>query len=173
QPGSAPPGSAPPPGGSGGTSRGASGIRQRVPGASLPHTGPVVGPVDATTADPAAARALVEQFEAGVRRAELHPPAAPPMPARPAVAPPTPGRPAAASPGAAAPVAAPLVADPPRLTRRVPGANLAVPPPRPAPPSDPGDPAEVRDLINQFEAGVARALREARPDRRYEEGSTR
>ncbi|MDG4815737.1 nitrate- and nitrite sensing domain-containing protein [Micromonospora sp. WMMD956] len=183
QPGSAPPGSAPPPGGSGGTSRGASGIRQRVPGASLPHTGPVVGPVDATTADPAAARALVEQFEAGVRRAELHPPAAPPMPARPAVAPPTPGRPvptpptpgrpAAAPPGAAAPVAAPLVADPPRLTRRVPGANLAVPPPRPAPPSDPGDPAEVRDLINQFEAGVARALREARPDRRYEEGSTR
>ncbi|MFG1799141.1 nitrate- and nitrite sensing domain-containing protein [Micromonospora carbonacea] len=138
-----PPGSAPAPGGSGGTSRGASGIRQRVPGASLPHTGPVVGPVDATTADPAAARALVEQFEAGVRRAELHPPAAP------------------------------LVADPPRLTRRVPGANLAVPPPRPAPPSDPGDPGEVRDLINQFEAGVARALREARPDRRYEEGSTR
>lgn len=86
QPGSPPPGSAPPPGGSGGTSRGA-GIRQRVPGASLPHTGPVVGPVDATTADPAAARALVEQFEAGVRRAELHPPAAPPMPGRPVAAP--------------------------------------------------------------------------------------
>ncbi|KIR62794.1 sensor histidine kinase [Micromonospora haikouensis] len=164
------PGSAPQPGG---TARGASGIRQRVPGASLPHTSPVVGPVDATTADPAAARALVEEFEAGVRRAELHPPAAPPTTARPTVAPPVPTRPTAAPPAAAGPAAAPLLTDPPRLTRRVPGANLAVPPPRPAPPSDPGDPGEVRDLINQFEAGVARALREARPDRRYEEGSTR
>ncbi|WP_229404808.1 sensor histidine kinase [Micromonospora sp. NBRC 110038] len=164
------PGSAPQPGG---TARGASGIRQRVPGASLPHTSPVVGPVDATTADPAAARALVEEFEAGVRRAELHPPAAPPTTARPTVAPPVSARPTAAPPAAAGPAAAPLLTDPPRLTRRVPGANLAVPPPRPAPPSDPGDPGEVRDLINQFEAGVARALREARPDRRYEEGSTR
>ncbi|MEU8049625.1 sensor histidine kinase [Micromonospora haikouensis] len=164
------PGSAPQPGGA---ARGASGIRQRVPGASLPHTSPVVGPVDATTADPAAARALVEEFEAGVRRAELHPPAAPPTTARPTVAPPVPTRPTAAPPAAAGPAAAPLLTDPPRLTRRVPGANLAVPPPRPAPPSDPGDPGEVRDLINQFEAGVARALREARPDRRYEEGSTR
>ncbi|MFI6161937.1 nitrate- and nitrite sensing domain-containing protein [Micromonospora haikouensis] len=169
-------GSAPQPGEA---ARRASGIRQRVPGASLPHTSPVVGPVDATTADPAAARALVEEFEAGVRRAELHPPAtphpatAPPAPARPAAAPPVSARPMAAPPVAAAPAAAPLLADPPRLTRRVPGANLAVPPPRPAPPSDPGDPGEVRDLINQFEAGVARALREARPDRRYEEGSTR
>ncbi|WP_343449285.1 sensor histidine kinase [Micromonospora oryzae] len=164
------PGSAPQPGGA---ARGASGIRQRVPGASLPHTSPVVGPVDATTADPAAARALVEEFEAGVRRAELHPPAAPPTTARPTVAPPVSARPTAAPPAAAGPAAAPLLTDPPRLTRRVPGANLAVPPPRPAPPSDPGDPGEVRDLINQFEAGVARALREARPDRRYEEGSTR
>ncbi|WP_431973010.1 nitrate- and nitrite sensing domain-containing protein [Micromonospora haikouensis] len=171
------PGSAPQPGGA---ARGASGIRQRVPGASLPHTSPVAGPVDATTADPAAARALVEEFEAGVRRAELHPPAtphpatAPPVSFRPAAAPPVSARPTAAPPVAAAPAAAaPLLADPPRLTRRVPGANLAVPPPRPAPPSDPGDPGEVRDLINQFEAGVARALREARPDRRYEEGSTR
>ncbi|WP_432955795.1 nitrate- and nitrite sensing domain-containing protein [Micromonospora haikouensis] len=175
------PGSAPQPGGA---ARGASGIRQRVPGASLPHTSPVVGPVDATTADPAAARALVEEFEAGVRRAELLPPttarpaAVPPVSPRPAATPPASARPmaaplAAAAPATAPPTAAPLLADPPRLTRRVPGANLAVPPPRPAPPSDPGDPGEVRDLINQFEAGVARALREARPDRRYEEGSTR
>ncbi|MFF3851961.1 nitrate- and nitrite sensing domain-containing protein [Micromonospora sp. NPDC002575] len=170
QPGGQPAGPTPQPGGLGGTLRGASGIRQRVPGASLPHTGRVVGPVDATTADPAAARALVEEFEAGVRRAELHPPAV----ARPTMARPTAAHPTAAAPVAAPPTAAaPLLAEPPRLTRRVPGANLAVPPPRPAPPSDPGDPGEVRDLINQFEAGVARALREARPDRRYEEGSTR
>ncbi|MFI1192870.1 nitrate- and nitrite sensing domain-containing protein [Micromonospora sp. NPDC020750] len=145
-------GSAPPvagPGGSvAGALRGGSGIRQRIPGASLPRTGPVAGPVDASTADPAAARALVEAFEAGVRRAGLR-----------------------------APTPAPTAADAPpvspRLSRRVPGANLTVSPPRPLPVSDPGDPAEVRDLINQFEAGVARALREVCPARRHEEGSTR
>ncbi|MER5701191.1 nitrate- and nitrite sensing domain-containing protein [Micromonospora sp. NPDC002296] len=137
------------PGGSvAGALRGGSGIRQRVPGASLPRTGPAAGPVDASTADPAAARALVEEFEAGVRRAGLQTPT---------------GDPAAAD--------APPVS--PRLSRRVPGANLTVSPPRPLPVSDPGDPAEVRDLINQFEAGVARALREVCPARRHEEGSTR
>ena len=49
---------------------GGSGIRQRVAGASLSRTVPAVGPVDASTADPLAARALVEEFQAGVRRAE-------------------------------------------------------------------------------------------------------
>ncbi|WP_036373212.1 sensor histidine kinase [Micromonospora sp. ATCC 39149] len=161
-----------------GALRNTSGIRQRVPGANLRPTAPVVGPVDATTADPAAARALVEEFEAGVRRAELHRPAggpatAPPVPAPPAVAPPAVAPPAVAPPAVAPPAVASPPADRPRLTRRVPGANLAVPPPRPTPPANPGDPGEVRDLINQFEAGVARALREARPDRRYEEGSKR
>ena len=119
-------------------------IRQRVPGASLPRTGPVVGPVDATGADPAAARALVEEFQAGVNRAEQgHAPVE--------------GTP-----------------DRPRLSRRVPGANLAVTPqPAPLPSQQPGDPAEVRNLITEFEAGVARALREVSPDRRYEEGSSR
>ncbi|MEU1754603.1 nitrate- and nitrite sensing domain-containing protein [Micromonospora matsumotoense] len=121
------------------------GIRQRVPGASLPRTAPVVGPVDGTRADPAAARALVEQFQSGVQRAEQ---------ARPATAPPV---------------------DPatPRLTRRIPGANLTVSPPRQPPSQHPGDPGEVRDLINAFETGVARALREVRPDHRTEEGTTR
>ncbi|MEU1607338.1 sensor histidine kinase [Micromonospora matsumotoense] len=121
------------------------GIRQRVPGASLPHTAPAVGPVDGTRADPAAARALVEQFQSGVQRAEQ---------ARPATAPPV---------------------DPatPRLTRRIPGANLTVSPPRQPPSQHPGDPGEVRDLINAFETGVARALREVRPDHRTEEGTTR
>lgn len=145
-------GSAPPVAGSGGSVagalRGGSGIRQRIPGASLPRTGPVAGPVDASAADPAAARALVEEFEAGVRRAGLRGPTGDPAEAD---APPTPHR----------------------LSRRVPGANLTVSPPWPLPVTDPGDPAEVRDLINQFEAGVARALREVRPARCYEEGSTR
>ncbi|WP_320069173.1 nitrate- and nitrite sensing domain-containing protein [Micromonospora sp. RTGN7] len=131
-----------------GALRGGSGIRQRVPGASLPRTGPTVGPVDASTADPIAARTLVEEFEAGVRRAELRPPT---------------GSPAGATelPGQV------------QLSRRVPGASLTVPPTRPVPPVHPGDPAKVRDLINEFEAGVARALSEVCPDRRYEKGSTR
>ncbi|GAB3951787.1 hypothetical protein GCM10027614_54330 [Micromonospora vulcania] len=61
----------------------------------------------------------------------------------------------------------------PRLSRRVPGANLTVAPPgQPASPHL-GDPAEVRDLITEYEAGVARALREVSPDRRNEEGSSR
>ncbi|MFI7577576.1 nitrate- and nitrite sensing domain-containing protein [Micromonospora sp. NPDC049497] len=125
------------------------GVRQRVPGANLPAGAPPVGPVDATHADPAAARALVEAFESGVRRAELARPAGTPAPAT-----------------AAAPAR-------PRLTRRVPGANLTVSPPRQPSVQDPGDPAEVRDLITEFEAGVARALREVSPHRRDEEGSTR
>ncbi|PWR11416.1 histidine kinase [Micromonospora sicca] len=119
-------------------------IRQRVPGAGLPRTAPVVRPVDATRADPSAVRALVEDFQAGVRRAER---AAAPVE-------PTPGR--------------------PRLCRRVPGANLAVTPPQTPLTSQPtGDPAEVRNLITEFEAGVARALREVGPDHhRHEEGSS-
>ncbi|WKU02698.1 nitrate- and nitrite sensing domain-containing protein [Micromonospora sp. HUAS LYJ1] len=126
------------------------GIRQRVPGASLPRTAPVVGPVDGSRADPEAARALVEQFQSGVQRAERAGPAA--------------------APAAARPPAAPAV---PRLTRRIPGANLTVAPPRQAPSENPGDPGEVRDLINAFETGVARALREVRTDHRTEEGTTR
>ncbi|RKN38916.1 nitrate- and nitrite sensing domain-containing protein [Micromonospora endolithica] len=125
------------------------GVRQRVPGANLPSSRPPVGPVDATHADPAAARALVEAFESGVRRAEL------------------------TRPAGSATTARPTTPDRPRLTRRVPGANLTVAPPRPPTVQDPGDPAEVRDLITEFEAGVARALREVSPHRRNEEGSTR
>ncbi|MBM0235440.1 nitrate- and nitrite sensing domain-containing protein [Micromonospora sp. STR1_7] len=115
-------------------------IRQRVPGASLPATAAPAGPVDATAADPAAARALVEAFQSGVRRAERSAPTAP-------------GR--------------------PLLSRRVPGANLTVTPPCPPASTHLGDPTEVRQLITEFEAGVARALREVSPDRRNEEGSSR
>ncbi|WP_262282814.1 nitrate- and nitrite sensing domain-containing protein [Micromonospora sp. MA102] len=123
-------------------------IRQRVPGATLPPGEPAPGPVVADTADTADAatvRALVEAFQDGVRRAEDD--------AAPAV--PTPDR--------------------PRLSRRVPGANLAGSPAQTTPPASPppGDPAEVRDLITDFEAGVARALREVGPDRRYEEDASR
>ncbi|MGK5672399.1 nitrate- and nitrite sensing domain-containing protein [Micromonospora sp. URMC 106] len=61
----------------------------------------------------------------------------------------------------------------PGLTRRVPGANLTACPPSPPTSPHPGDPAEVRDLLTEFEAGVARALREVSQDRRYEEGPSR
>jgi hypothetical protein len=119
-----------------------------VPGATLPPGEPPSGPVlaaTAATADADTVRALVEAFQDGVRRAEDD--------AGPAL--PTPGR--------------------PRLSRRVPGANLAVTLAQTTPPASPppGDPAEVRDLITDFEAGVARALREVGPDRRYEEDASR
>ncbi|MEV6799533.1 nitrate- and nitrite sensing domain-containing protein [Micromonospora rifamycinica] len=145
--GAAPPGQPAPPAGTAPSGQPAPppGIRQRVPGASLSRTAPVVGPVDATHADPAAARALVEQFQSGVHRAEQAR-SATDHPAEPAT---------------------------PRLTRRIPGANLTVSPPRQPPSQHPGDPGEVRDLINAFETGVARALREVRTDRRTEEGTTR
>ncbi|WP_405091430.1 HAMP domain-containing protein [Micromonospora sp. NBC_01392] len=126
-------------------------IRKRVPGANLPPgpitgpAGPVIGPPFGVPDDPAAVRALVEAFQDGVRRAEDDVNPADPAPARP------------------------------RLSRRVPGANLAVSAVPPAPPasSDPGDPVEVRDRITEFEAGVARALREVSTDHRYEEDPSR
>ncbi|WP_343444783.1 nitrate- and nitrite sensing domain-containing protein [Micromonospora schwarzwaldensis] len=126
-------------------------IRKRVPGANLPvgppggPAGPVIGPLIAVPDDPAAVRALVEAFQDGVRRAEDDIDPAGPAHERP------------------------------RLSRRVPGANLAVSAVPPAPPvsSDPGDPVEVRDLITDYEAGVARALREVSTDHRYEEDPSR
>ena len=96
-------------------------------------------------ADPSSVRALVEEFEDGVRRAQGDVGGTPP------------------------------VAERPRLSRRVPGANLSVAPTQSVPPtsSDPGDPVEVRNRISEFEAGVARALREVSTDRRYEEDPSR
>ncbi|TDB70790.1 nitrate- and nitrite sensing domain-containing protein [Micromonospora sp. KC723] len=122
-------------------------IRQRVPGASLPPAGPAVGPVDAANADPEAARALVEQFQSGVRRAEQTR-SGPPDDAD---------------------------ADRPRLARRVPGASLAGAQPRRAPAAVRlQDPNEVRDRIAEFEAGVARALRHVSTEHRpNQEGSSR
>ncbi|MFG1939058.1 sensor histidine kinase [Micromonospora tulbaghiae] len=130
-------------------------IRQRVPGANLPAAPPAPpagpagpatgGPLIGVPADPSSVRALVEAFQDGVRRAE----------------------------GAVDPT--PSAAERPRLSRRVPGANLSVAPAQSVPPtsSDPGDPVEVRNRISEFEAGVARALREVSTDRRYEEDPSR
>ncbi|MDG4833706.1 nitrate- and nitrite sensing domain-containing protein [Solwaraspora sp. WMMD1047] len=162
-------------------------LRQRVPGAQLPQTPRPNRAVDSTPADPAAVRALLEEFEAGVQRAQRQygassptPPAAPSRAAVP---------PAAVSPGAVPPAAAPPAAVPApapapgpvpgpgagQLNRRVPGANLSVPTPTARPNHSPArtrpaDPDEVRDLITQFETGVARALTEVSPDHRHEEG---
>ncbi|MEU8069562.1 nitrate- and nitrite sensing domain-containing protein [Micromonospora sp. NPDC049151] len=127
-------------------------IRQRVPGANLPAAPPAApagpatgGPLIGVPADPSSVRALVEEFEDGVRRAQGDVGGTPP------------------------------VAERPRLSRRVPGANLSVAPTQSVPPtsSDPGDPVEVRNRISEFEAGVARALREVSTDRRYEEDPSR
>ncbi|MEH0932021.1 sensor histidine kinase [Micromonospora sp. CPCC 205558] len=162
-------------------------VRQRVPGASLHATAATTRPVDATSADPAAARALVEAFQAGVRRAESQvAPGADSASARTTSDPSArvaaglgttvdlPSTPGGAGPtvprGGGSTDAAPQR---PRLSRRVPGENLTAVPACQPPTTHLGDPAEVRDLISEFEAGVARALREVSPDHRNEEGSSR
>ncbi|MCG5472165.1 nitrate- and nitrite sensing domain-containing protein [Micromonospora sp. LAH09] len=147
-------------------------VRQRVPGASLHATAAPTRPVDATGADPAAARALVEAFQAGVRRAEsagvrstlVDPSVTVDLPSTPGGAGPTVTDNADPSDG---------LAGRPRLSRRVPGANLTAIPACQPPSTHLGDPAEVRDQISEFEEGVARALREISPDHRNEEGSSR
>jgi signal transduction histidine kinase len=142
-------------------------LRQRVPGAQLPVETPMPLPAPApapAAADAAMAQALVDEFEAGVRRAQRQ---AFEVPAPQLAAP---NRPAA-------PV------NP--LTRRVPGATLAAvqgtavqgtavqgtavrgtaPPLGNAVPHlPPPDPDEARDLVEQFESGVLRALHDARSD---------
>nr|MDT0660241.1 nitrate- and nitrite sensing domain-containing protein [Micromonospora sp. DSM 115978] len=157
---------------------GGNALRQRVPGAQLPQTGRPNRSADPAPADPAVVRALIEEFEAGVQRAQRQHGVSSPTPSTAAVPP------AAATPPAApvAPAAGARPATPPSsaapgpgmLNRRVPGANLSVP--APARPNHspartrPADPDEVRDLITQFESGVARALTEVSPDHRHEEG---
>ncbi|WCN81138.1 sensor histidine kinase [Micromonospora sp. LH3U1] len=147
-------------------------VRQRVPGASLHATAAPTRPVDATGADPAAARALVEAFQAGVRRAESASAGSAAM--DPSVTGDLPSTPGGAGPTVADSAdSADATQSRPRLNRRVPGANLTVVPACQPLSTHLGDPAEVRNLITEFEAGVARALREVSPDRRNEEGSSR
>jgi hypothetical protein len=114
-------------------------LRQRVPGAQVPE--PLTQYLAPTPSESAAddARALVDEYQAGVGRAEatLNPP-----PATNGTAPP--------------------------LSRRVPGATLD--PNETAPlagvllQSGAMDPDQARALVEQFESGVLRALRDVRPE---------
>jgi hypothetical protein len=125
-------------------------LRRRVPGSQLPEDcGAQVLSPPSVPADADAARTLVEQFEEGVHRAQREVVRIPPRPGEQAATPPAPE----------------LLRS--GLTRRVPGATLAAttPPARAVDrrPTQPMDPDEARNLIEQFESGVALALREARP----------
>ena len=125
-----------------------SGLRQRVPGAQLPAvtTTPVSDQVP-VVADAVAAQDFVEAFESGVRSAQD----AASLEARASMAPETPSD---AWPDDGA--------DTRSLHRRVPGATLS--PLESAPlraaggPAVEHDPDEARNLVEQFESGVARAL---------------
>jgi HAMP domain-containing protein len=113
-------------------------LRQRLPGAQLPEgvTQQRVEPHALAPADPTEARSFIEELESARERAERDSTLAPSIP-------------------------------PP--ARRVPGANLpafgdpngsrtgelVTPPP---------DPAAARELVELFESGIARALRESRSD---------
>jgi hypothetical protein len=148
-------------------------LRQRVPGAQLPTDVSPAAPVPTPgPAEAAAAQALVEDFEAGVRRA-LDQDVAPPLPAE-AGGPPV--RPVSPAPGIDdSPARSPSMRPATILSRRVPGATLdptpAGRPSQSAANQRPADPNEARDLVEQFEAGIARALREVRSTHQHEEGS--
>ena len=152
-----------------------SALRQRVPGAQLPQTARSSRPAaEVPPADPAVVRALIEEFEAGVRRAQQQYGTSPAGATSPGAGTTPTG---ASTPGAGAPRPAQQPAAPvtSQLNRRVPGANLSATTPtvrlnQPSAPSTPADPDEVRDLITQFESGVARALTEVSPEHRHEEG---
>jgi signal transduction histidine kinase len=159
------------------------GLRQRVPGAQLPAKPAASGPsrdvgrnVGAQPADPAAVRTQLEEFEAGVQRAQLQQPVA----AVRAEAPVAHARAEApvAHARAEAPVRPPIRSGASPLTRRIPGQSLGAQELMPRrdrhqASSQPDDPDEVRNLITQFESGVARALSEVRTDHRQEEGTPR
>ena len=123
-------------------------LRRRVPGSQLPaDTGTRLSSVAPHAGDAQAARAAVEAFEDGVSRAQW----------------------AELTGSASLPVIEadlPAAGHPP-LTRRVPGATLPTTEPMnpypPATPANPLDPDEARALVEQFEYGVALALRETQP----------
>jgi hypothetical protein len=150
-------------------------LRRRVPGAQLPE-GADVAPTSAPPSppDPAAARALVEEFEAGVRYAERQVrggsiPGAKPVAVNGSANGSVNGRTATEATNRNA--AATRSGRP--LSRRRPGATLddpAVSAERRT--SDqPLDADAARDLVQQFESGVARAMRQISAGPRDEEGS--
>jgi hypothetical protein len=117
-------------------------LRRRVPGHQLPaDTGTRLSSPALTPDDADAARAAVEAFEDGVSRAHWE--------------------------VIEADITSPSTTGQETLTRRVPGATLPLTEPAnpepPASPSAPLDPDEARALVEQFEYGVALALRETQP----------
>jgi hypothetical protein len=172
-----------------------SGLRQRVPGRQLPGT-PAPAASNApppSSAEALVARDLVEAFEAGVRRAEEITVV---LPGRPGPAstgagsptwpllPETDGRYPASSSAAPAPSVPPPAMPPARpapagarpLRRRTPGAPLdtgAMSRPHDSLTSAADqDPGVVRGLVEQFESGVARALRDTSGRTDTEEGAS-
>ncbi|WP_433388120.1 nitrate- and nitrite sensing domain-containing protein [Micromonospora sp. KLBMP9576] len=124
----------------------AMGIRRRVPGAALPPAGPPVRPpTTAPAADTGADPAAARALVEAVESGVRRAEL---------------GR-------------APAGAAVTRLNRRVPGANLTVMPARQPDSPSLGKPDEVRALLTEFEAGVARAQREVSQDHRYEEETSR
>jgi hypothetical protein len=122
-----------------GQTGGPSRLRRRVPGNQLPaETGPQPITTPPSTDDALAAREAFEAFEAGVSRAQWD--------------------------VIEADMSSPPAAGHPPLARRVPGASLPVSEPmNPTPvasPAEPLDPDAARQLIEQFEHGVAMALHE-------------
>jgi signal transduction histidine kinase len=119
-------------------------LRRRVPGGQLPaETGPKLPATPPTSDDALAAREAFDAFEAGVTRAQWD------VIEQDLSSPPAAGQ-------------------HPQLTRRVPGATLpgdqqAGPVPPPAQPAQPLDPEAARASMEQFEHGVARALKETQP----------
>jgi hypothetical protein len=114
-------------------------LRRRQPGEQLPPgTGVALPPRPPSTVDAQAAREALDEFEAGVHRAQWDV-----IEADMSVSPAAGHQP---------------------LSRRVPGATLPLPGPgSPAPPVTPAlalDPDAARALVEQFEYGVALALKE-------------
>jgi HAMP domain-containing protein len=146
-------------------------LRQRVPGTNLPPrpTAPVMaGPPRADDAE--AVRALVEDFESGVERAQRHAAREPQPVQREAV--PVPMEPANALNGNGNGRGGPLTRRQPGVTlQALQGSNRLNSSPTVSEP--PADPQQVRDLVEQFEAGVTRALRDARTDHEHGEGTSR
>lgn len=165
-----------------------SGLRQRVPGQQSPIIStPTVSSAPPSSAEASAARDLIETFEAGVRRAEEVTGVLPrhPGPAAEATPPAWPlmsagggvyAASSSASPPMVAAASAPPAPVPPpagpagarTLRRRTPGATLdteATPRRSDPPPSaSDHDPEAVRSLVEQYESGVARALRDTSAD---------